>query len=235
MIVVSGCIALSAPVGLCVLIWRYDCVESLIVPVGDGSPSAFWVFLVAAIPSGLVAIAGAMTLYLTLLRSFPGLIPGPRHSGRRFEGRMLRWERRMAVAWSRNIRLRHRRFAEAKAKEDAKGASEERARGDESGSGGPFRGDLKLRGCLWLISGALLGGLIGMAVLSAWLSWSDAQDRVAGRGAADPLSGGMELIVRGLLFYPASFIAGAVAGMAVSSIAMRIAAHRRPGAKDTSA
>ncbi|MEW4566996.1 hypothetical protein AB1L88_03930 [Tautonia sp. JC769] len=45
----------------------------------------------------------------------------------------------------------------------------------------------------------------------------------------------MELIVRAWLFYPASFIAGAVAEMAVSSIAMRIAAHRRPGAKDSSA
>ncbi|QDV37730.1 hypothetical protein [Tautonia plasticadhaerens] len=91
------------------------------------------------------------------------------------------------------------------------------------------------RGCLRLIAGTLGGGLLGMLILFAWLRWSDAQDRAAGRGPADPFTGGMMLIARAWVFYPASFIAGAAAGMAVTSIAMGAAADRRPGAEETSA
>lgn len=129
--VVPACIGAFAPVGICVTIWRYDCVESLIGPTSDRSQPASWVFLTLLVPSGLIAIAGATTLYLAMLHFFPWLVLEMHHSSRRNEARLIRWERRMAVAWGRNLRFRHRRLAEAKAKGNTHGASKDRAWGDE--------------------------------------------------------------------------------------------------------
>lgn len=122
-----GCHAAFASVGICVMIWRYDCVESLIGPTSDRSHPASWVFLASIVPSGLITITGVMSLYLVLLHFFPWLILEMHHSSRRNEERLIRWERRVAVAWGRNLRFRHRRLAEAKAKGDTHGAPKDRA------------------------------------------------------------------------------------------------------------
>jgi hypothetical protein len=81
------------------------------------------------------------------------------------------------------------------------------------------------------IGWSLAGGLVGVLVLAAWLSWSDAQPRVGGRRRGDPIDGWAEMMVRLYIFFPMAFIAGAAA----ASFARRRADGRGPRAKDEQA
>jgi hypothetical protein len=107
---ISGVLGAAAPVGICVTIWRYSCVESLIGPTSDRSHPASWIFLALQIPSGLISIAGALTLCLFLLHFFPSLTPETDPRGRRLKLKVLNWERRCAVAWRRHVRYELRRL-----------------------------------------------------------------------------------------------------------------------------
>jgi hypothetical protein len=128
---VGGVIGASAPVGVCVGIWRYECVESLIGPSGDRGHPAFWAFLALVVPSGLLAIVGTMTICLCVYHVFPGLAPETDPAGRRVEAMICRLERRLAVAWGRNIRRRLRRLDEARAARAKKNPAGDRAWEDD--------------------------------------------------------------------------------------------------------
>ncbi|HWE39878.1 MAG TPA: hypothetical protein VG406_25230 [Isosphaeraceae bacterium] len=107
---VAGCLGAAAPLGICVSIWRYECVDSLVGPKGDRGHPASWVFLALQLPSGLLAIAGALTLYLLLLHVFPWLTPEVSRESRRLHSNLLHWERRCAIAWRRQILFELRRL-----------------------------------------------------------------------------------------------------------------------------
>src|SRR5262245_18902562 len=109
-VTISGLLGAAAPVGICVTIWRYSCVSSLIGPTSDRSHPAFWAVLALQVPSGLIAFAGALTIYLLLLHFFPSLTLETDPRSRRLKLKLLDWERRCAVAWRRHIRYELRRF-----------------------------------------------------------------------------------------------------------------------------
>lgn len=68
------------------------------------------VFLALMVPSGLVVCAGIVPIYALLLHFFPWLTLPTANDGRQTISWLLRWERRCAVAWGRQVRYELRRL-----------------------------------------------------------------------------------------------------------------------------
>jgi hypothetical protein len=104
---VAAIVAATAPVGICVHIWRYGAIDSLVGPNSDRSHPVTWVLPCLMILSFLLTFPGAITFYMILIHLVPWFDPtvySPARPDQRLRWKVLRWERRCAVAWGRHVR-----------------------------------------------------------------------------------------------------------------------------------